>query len=104
MFVFRQVCGRIAAIAASVLVLSVAFPSVALAQGFYFKQIDRDGRIYVFNNAAEAARFEKTGEMGTGLTHRPKSKRIASMPGAPSAWIVSSRFQRSRQATPPWWR
>lgn len=38
------------------------------AQGFYYKEIRKDDRIYVFNIAEEADRFEKTGEMGRGLT------------------------------------
>jgi phosphate-selective porin OprO/OprP len=42
--------------------------SIAHAQGFYYKEITKDGRIYVFNNAEEADRFEKTGEMGRGVT------------------------------------
>jgi hypothetical protein len=50
-------------------VLAVLIAAVpALAQGLYYKEIRRDGRIYVFNNAAEAERFEKTGEMGIGIT------------------------------------
>jgi len=40
----------------------------AAAQGFYYKEITKDGRIYVFNNAQNAERFEKTGEMGIGIT------------------------------------
>ena len=40
----------------------------AEAQGFYYKEIRKDERIYVFNNAEEADRFEKSGEMGRGLT------------------------------------
>jgi hypothetical protein len=40
----------------------------AFAQGLYYKEIVRDGRIYVFNNAANADRFEKSGEMGVGIT------------------------------------
>ena len=43
-------------------------PLPAYAQGFYYKEIRKDDRIYVFNNADEADRFEKTGEMGRGLT------------------------------------
>lgn len=39
-----------------------------LAQGLYYKEIRKDDRIYVFNAAAEAARFEKSGEMGRGIT------------------------------------
>lgn len=38
------------------------------AQGFYYKEIVKDGRIYVFNIAEEADRFEKSGEMGRGIT------------------------------------
>lgn len=34
-----------------------------MAQGLYYKEIFRDGRIYVFNSAVNAERFEKTGEM-----------------------------------------
>jgi hypothetical protein len=40
----------------------------ASGQGFYYKEIEKDGRIYVFNNAEEADRFEKSGEMGRGIT------------------------------------
>jgi phosphate-selective porin len=39
-----------------------------LAQGLYYKEITKDGRIYVFNIAANAERFEKSGEMGVGIT------------------------------------
>ena len=37
-------------------------------QSLYYKEIVKDGRIYVFNNPAEAERFEKTGESGIGIT------------------------------------
>ena len=51
----------------AVALLLLTAVSVA-AQGFYYKEIVKDGRIYVFNNAANAERFEKTGEMGIGIT------------------------------------
>ena len=54
------------ALAAVVCVLAPARP--ARAQGFYYKEITKDDRIYVFNIAANAERFEKTGEMGIGIT------------------------------------
>jgi hypothetical protein len=38
------------------------------AQGFYYKEIVKDGRIYVFNLAEEADRFEKSGEIGRAIT------------------------------------
>ena len=48
--------------------LSVLISSAAWAQGMYYKEIVKDGRIYVFNIAANAERFEKSGEMGIGIT------------------------------------
>jgi hypothetical protein len=51
----------------AVALLTAGIPS-AFAQGFYYKEIKKDDRIYVFNSAANAERFEKTGEMGTGIT------------------------------------
>ena len=42
--------------------------SSAVAQGLYYKEIARDGRIYVFNLAANADHFEKTGEIKGGIT------------------------------------
>jgi hypothetical protein len=48
--------------------LIAAVASAALAQGLYYKEIRKDDRIYVFNVAANAERFEKSGEMGVGIT------------------------------------
>ena len=53
-------------LAASAIVWTLG--SSAFAQGFYYKEIAKDGRIYVFNIAAEAERFEQTGEVGRGIT------------------------------------
>ena len=52
----------------AVLLIAVLNASLGHAQGLYYKEIRRDGRIYVFNNAEEADRFEKSGEMGRALT------------------------------------
>ncbi|MBP7570324.1 MAG: hypothetical protein KBA95_09730 [Acidobacteria bacterium] len=49
-------------------VLLAAAAATASAQGFFLKEIRKDDRIYVFNVAANAERFEKTGEMGVGIT------------------------------------
>jgi phosphate-selective porin OprO/OprP len=51
----------------AVALLAVGIPP-ALAQGFYYKEIKKDDRIYVFNLATNAERFEKTGETGIGIT------------------------------------
>jgi phosphate-selective porin OprO and OprP len=48
--------------------LVVLTSATAFAQGLYYKEIARDGRIYVFNNAARAEAFEKSGEVGVGIT------------------------------------
>ncbi len=50
------------------LALVVVGYAQVFAQGFYYKELEKDGRIYVFNIAERADAFEKTGEMGTGLT------------------------------------
>jgi phosphate-selective porin OprO and OprP len=55
-------------LAAGALLLSLAAAVGARAQGFYYKEIKKDERIYVFNDAAKADAFEKTGEMGVGIT------------------------------------
>jgi phosphate-selective porin OprO/OprP len=46
----------------------VAIASPAFAQGLYYKEVTKDGRIYVFNSAARAEAFEASGETGTGIT------------------------------------
>jgi hypothetical protein len=48
--------------------MTLAIGASALAQGMYYKEIRKDDRIYVFNNAQEAERFETTGEMGRSIT------------------------------------
>jgi len=46
------------------IVTVIATAASAAAQSMYYKEIRKDDRIYVFNNAQEAERFETTGEMG----------------------------------------
>jgi phosphate-selective porin OprO/OprP len=53
---------------ATALVMMTAFAAGAWAQGMYYKEIKKDGRFYVFNDAKRAAAFEQSGEVGTGLT------------------------------------
>jgi len=48
--------------------VAVLLAAPVFAQGLYYKEIPKDGRIYVFNVGANADRFEKTGEMGIGIT------------------------------------
>jgi hypothetical protein len=38
------------------------------ADGLFYKEIRKDDRIYVFNDAKRAEAFEQSGEMGTGIT------------------------------------
>lgn len=58
---------RCVALAAACL-LGLAAAAGAAAQGMYYKEIAKDGRIYVFNDAKRALAFEQGGEAGTGLT------------------------------------
>lgn len=50
------------------LVAAALTPRAARAQGMYYKEIEKDGRVYVFNLAVEAERFEKSGEIGRAIT------------------------------------
>lgn len=45
----------------------VAFTANTI-QSLYYKEFQKDGRYYVFNNADAAARFEASGETGVGIT------------------------------------
>ncbi|MCX6538199.1 MAG: hypothetical protein NT151_04590 [Acidobacteria bacterium] len=60
--------GRVAILALLVVAVVVLAASPLLAQGLYYKEIAKDGRIYVFNSAARADAFETSGEMGVGIT------------------------------------
>ena len=64
----RMMSLRGTSVALFVFIVMFSKPLAAGAQGFYYKEIAKDGRIYVFNIAAEAERFEQTGEMGRGIT------------------------------------
>jgi phosphate-selective porin OprO and OprP len=50
------------------LVLSVAAATMAWAQGAFYREVEKDGRIYVFNNQRQFIDWEKSGEMGVGIT------------------------------------
>lgn len=56
----------LAAVGAALLALGLTTSS--WAQGMFYKEIKKDGRIYVFNDAKRAEAFEQSGETGTGLT------------------------------------
>ncbi len=62
-----SVLRRVSVCAASLL---LALASVASAQvsGLYYKEVEKDGRVYVFNTAAAAANFAASGEMGVSIT------------------------------------
>jgi phosphate-selective porin OprO/OprP len=53
---------------AGVLVLGLCLAGNAFAQGMYLKEIEKDGRIYLFNDAKRAENFEAGGEMGVGIS------------------------------------
>jgi phosphate-selective porin OprO and OprP len=67
----REMASRSVWLSGIAVVLLIASVPQANAQGFYYKEIRKDDRIYVFNVADEANRFEKSGEMGKGALTRP---------------------------------
>jgi len=61
------------------LVGALAFGTSALAQGLYYKELHKDNRIYVFNDADLASRFETSGEIEEPLTREgigPKGETV----------------------------
>lgn len=108
----QSACRALRIVLASLALVMITAP--AFSQGFYLKEITKDGRIYVFNIQANAERFEKTGDAGAGIT----------MPGAgPNGETVVGDNERALQlyffrhnlsvvvpdpsqpaATPPPWR
>jgi phosphate-selective porin len=55
-------------VTAGVVLFGLFLAGRSWAQGMYYKEIAKDGRIYVFNDAKRGANFEASGEMGTSLT------------------------------------
>ena len=53
---------------AGAMLLGLALAATSFAQGMFYKEFAKDGRIYVFNDAKRAETFERSGEMGIGLT------------------------------------
>ncbi len=49
-------------------VCGLVLSSVAMAQGFFYKEVAKDGRIYVFNLGPEYERWAATGETGRAIT------------------------------------
>ncbi len=87
--------------AIGVLMAVIASAVPASAQGLYYKEIEKDGRIYVFNIAADArALFEQSGEMGVGITQarrRPEGRnRRRRLRARAAAVLLQARHLRSR--------
>lgn len=70
---------RFAALALLGVVLSVA-AAPAAAQGLWYKEVEKDGRIYVFNTLAGFQSWEKSGEIGnkavTMIANGPKGETV----------------------------
>jgi phosphate-selective porin OprO/OprP len=49
-------------------VAALALSASALAQGLFYKEVVKDGRIYVFNLGSEYERWAATGETGSAIT------------------------------------
>ena len=49
-------------------ICALALASASFAQGFYYKEVAKDGRIYVFNLGPEYERWAQTGETGRAIT------------------------------------
>jgi hypothetical protein len=62
----RASFGHVAVVAC--LILTMAVLAAAQVGSLYFREAEKDGRIYVFNSSDRYASWLKTGEMGGGIT------------------------------------
>jgi phosphate-selective porin OprO/OprP len=53
---------------ALVLVLTAASVAMAQVTGLYYQEVEKDGRIYVFNTPEKQQSWEQTGDMGVAIT------------------------------------
>ncbi|HEY7409943.1 MAG TPA: porin, partial [Vicinamibacteria bacterium] len=53
---------------AGALLLTLCMAQAALAQGSFYREVEKDGRIYVFNNQKQFMDWEKSGEVGVAIT------------------------------------
>jgi hypothetical protein len=58
----------------------LGFATPAAAQGLWYKEVEKDGRIYVFNSAAQLEMWQKSGEIGnkavTMIAHGPNGETV----------------------------
>jgi hypothetical protein len=59
---------RLGLAAASATLLALVMTAGAWAQGAFYREVAKDGRIYVFNNMQQFDAWEKSGEIGKSLT------------------------------------
>jgi phosphate-selective porin OprO and OprP len=59
---------RSLALAVLTLAIVAAASTSAWAQGTFYREVEKDGRIYVFNIPAQFTAFDKSGEMGVSIT------------------------------------
>jgi phosphate-selective porin OprO and OprP len=63
-----QRAARLTAGLCALLLVLAATPAAAQIVGLFYKEIEKDGRIYVFNTPERAKSFEESGEVGTAIT------------------------------------
>lgn len=59
---------RVVVMVAMVLAMGLAASAFAQVTGLYFKQVEKDGRIYVFNTPERYKSWAASGEVGTAIT------------------------------------
>lgn len=75
----RRIPMLVAGIVALAVMLSVAPAAQAQVAGLYYKEVEKDGRIYVFNTPERFAMWEQSGDMGVAVTlvgHGPDGETI----------------------------
>src|SRR5947209_17582764 len=57
-----------AGLLALVLALSAASVAVAQVTGLYYQEVEKDGRVYVFNTPERYQSWQSSGDVGTAIT------------------------------------
>jgi hypothetical protein len=62
--------GLVALVLALMALMALTTASVATAQvtGLYYQEVEKDGRVYIFNTPERYQSFQQTGDMGTAIT------------------------------------
>jgi phosphate-selective porin OprO and OprP len=85
---------------AGAMLIGLVLVATASAQGSFYREIEKDGRIYVFNNMTQFTDWDKSGEMGVGITLLSYGPKGETMVFDSEAAIHLYNFKHNRPGDP----